>query len=709
MTGQPRRHNAGWPSVLWLGIWLGIWAASPAAAGRLDDATSPYLLKHAKDAIEWRPWGEAALAEARREDKPIFLSIGYAACHWCHVMARKTFSDPRVIEILNEQFISILVDREERPDLDHHFMAVMSGMLGFSGSPANFFLMPDGTPLFAAGYMSPEAEYGKRGFVAVLRVMTKEWTGNRTGLLADAKEIRQQMRAMSAPVPTGPAQAGAAPRETAAQAWSAKFDRTHGGFGQGAKFLRPNVLSLLLHHGIRRGDKALLENVYRTLDRMAAGGVRDQLGGAFHRYAVDRFWRIPHFEIMLNENALLARLYLEAYQASAKPRFKAVARAILDDLLARFRLPAGGFASALDSESDGKDGSYYTWSMAELKFVLDTQEVALFIAAYFEGTPGTSAGRNVLRFRGKPEHLPATEERLRDARRKLIAARAKRDPPFRDDKILTSWNALAVGAFAKAAQVLDDDRYRRVAAEAVRRLLAANTGRLVHSRRAGKTNGDVFLDDYAFLIEALLDLYETDFDIRHLNDARRLTKTVIGRFQTKPGSPFRFTPVGSVTGIPAKIILEEENVPSGNAAALIALHRLALFGGGAELERQARDILTGLGRYLDSSAPFATGLLRALYYRPDEAREIVIVGRPEDSRTRRLLAEIRKRPLIGTVLAVIAPDAPRENKAWPLLAGRPLLNDAPTAYVCKNRICNLPVDTPEALAAQLDRLLAQRF
>ncbi|MDP6391306.1 MAG: thioredoxin domain-containing protein, partial [Alphaproteobacteria bacterium] len=525
------------------------------------------------------------------------------------------------------------------------------------------------------------------------------------GILADAEDIRRQMRAIAEPVPTGTAPGATDPRVTAASTWSKRFDKTHGGFDRGPKFLRPNVLSFLLHHGVRRGDKTLLENVYRTLDRMAAGGVRDQLGGAFHRYAVDRFWQTPHFEIMLDENAMLARLYLEAYQASARPRYAAVARAILDDLLARFRLPDGGFASALDSESEHQDGRYYTWTRGELRSALGKQMAARFTKAYLDQAHGLIRGRSVLRLLDQPERLLETKERLRDARSRLIAARAGRVPPLRDDKILTSWNALAVSAFAKAAQVLGDDRYRRVARVETSRLLGPAADRLVHSRRAGKTTGEVFLDDYAYLVEALIDLFETDFEVRRLDDARRLMKTLIGLFQTEPGKAFRLTPVGRDTGVPAKAILDEENVPSGNAAALIALHRLILFGGEAALEAQARAILGDLGRYLDSSAPLATGLLRALYFKPDEAREIVIVGDPGDARTRRLLAEVYKRPLIGTVLAVIAPDAPRENATWPLLAGRPLLDDNATAYVCKNRICDLPVDTPAALAAQLDKLV----
>jgi len=700
----PGRQRLG---TIHLAILASLWFAlsmASAAAGRLADATSPYLVMHADDAIDWRPWDEAALAEARRVNKPIFLSIGYASCHWCHVMARKTFADPRVVGTLNRHFVNILVDREERPDLDHHFMAIMSAMLGFSGSPANFFLTPDGTPLFAAGYLGPDAEYGKQGFVALVETMARQWTENRAAILADAEDIRRQMREMSEPVPGDQGAGGTDPRVTAAVAWSKRFDKTYGGFGGGPKFLRPNVLSFLLHQGVRHGDRAMLDNVYRTLDHMAAGGVRDQLGGAFHRYAVDRFWQIPHFEIMLDENALLARLYLEAYQASRKPRYAAVARAVLDDLLERFQLPGGGFAAALDSESQHQDGHFYTWTAEELRSALGAELAPPFMAAYVDTAHGLVRGRSVLRLLDAPEYLLRTQRRLGDARVRLMASRARRVAPRRDDKLLTSWNALAVSAFAKAAQVLGDDRYLRVAQREIGNLIGAGTP-LVHSRRAGRTSGAVFLDDYAFLIQALIDVYETDFEVRRLDDARKLMQALIGRFQDEPGSPFWFVPLGRATGVPAKVVLDEDNVPSGNAAALIALQRLVLFGAEAPFAEQARAILAGLRGHLDASAPLATGLLRALDFQPHVAREIVIVGDAGEALTQRLLAEVHRLPLIGTVLAVVSPDAARDNALWPLLAGRPLLGDSPTAYVCKNRICDLPIDTPSALAAQLDKLV----
>jgi hypothetical protein len=614
-----------------------------------------------------------------------------------------------VIETLNEHFISILVDREERPDVDGYFMEIMLAMVGRSGSPANFFLTPDVVPLFAAGYLAPEAEYGEPGFVTIVHALVKEWADNHQAILADADEIRGQLRDLAEPIPTGTARGRKDPREIAVRSWTGAFDGTYGGFGGESKFLRPNVLSFLLHQGVRRGDAALLENVFRTLDHMAAGGVRDQLGGAFHRYAVDRFWQVPHFEIMLDQNALLARLYLEAYQASGKPRYAAVARAILEDLVARFRLPDGGFASALDAETESKEGFFYTWTGEEVRSALGAEMAGPFIEAYVDRSHGLVRGRSVLRLLDNPESLLMTQDLLRESRSRLLDTRRARIAPLRDDKVLTSWNALTVSAFAKAAQVLDEERYLQVARKAIRSLLAAPSEvyRLPHSRRGGKAGEAVFLDDYAFLVQALLDLYETDFQVSRLDDARMVMEILIERFQEEPGMPFRFTPIERPSDIPVRTILGEEGTPSGNAAALIALHRLVLFGAEAVFEEQTRAISRGLGRYLESSAAFATGLLPALDFKPTEAHEIVIVGNPGDDDTRKLLGEVYRRLLHGTVLAVVAPDAPRENEKWPLLAARPLLDGNATAYVCKNRLCDLPVDTPQALSAQLDKLVSR--
>ena len=611
-------------------LWLELMPIGTAEAGSLlSDEKSPYLLQHEGDLIDWHPWGTDALGLAKRENKLIFLSIGYSTCHWCHVMAGTTFSDSRIVSVLNQDFVSILVDREERPDLDRHFADVMMAMIGRSGWPANFLLTPDLVPLFAAAYMGPEPAYGEPGLLNVAQILATEWRDQRDEVSLDAKRIAAELNSRLAPVAPGAAQGPEDPRNAAMFAWTKHLDMQNGGFGTGQKFPLPNVLSFLLHQAVKRGDPILLDVVLLSLDHMAAGGIRDQLGGAFHRYSVDRAWRVPHFEIMLDENALMAILYIEAFQASGDARYALVARGILDDLLNRFRLPRGGFASALDADTEGVEGLYYTWTLDEIQSVLGMEASRPFVSAYFDVEEYNEKGRGVLRLRADPRTLAVMEREFAESRQRLLEARSSRPAPLRDEKVLTSANALTVSAFAKASQVLKDERYLEVAQTEMKNLLgrAPEELWLSHSRIGEWTGDEVFLDDYAFAIQALLDLYEADFDPSHIDVAARLMEVTIERFYMGSGLPFRFIPKDMPTLIPTRPHLEEQGLPSGNAATLAALFRLHLFGASAELEGLASSILNNAGRYLDRSAMWSTGLLRALDFRPNEAYEIVIVGR----------------------------------------------------------------------------------
>ena len=685
-------------------------ASSTAEAGsRLSDEKSPYLLQHAGDAVDWHPWSRDALELARRENKMIFLSIGYATCHWCHVMERTTFSDSRIVSVLNDNFISILVDREERPDLDRHFADVMMAMIGRSGWPANFLMTPDLVPLFAAAYMGPEPAYGEPGLLQVARLIATEWRDRHDEVSVDAERIAAELRNRLAPVAPGASRGSEDPRNSAMFAWTGHFDGRYGGFGTGQKFPLPNVLSFLLHQAVKRGDRDLLDAVFLSLDHMAAGGVRDQLGGAFHRYSVDRAWRVPHFEMMLDENAAIAVLYIEAFQASGNPRYALVARGILDDLLARFRIPGGGFASALDAESEGIEGFYYTWTVDEIRSVLGREASGRFVSAYLDPEGASVQGRGVLGLRADPRNLLLMESEFSESLQRLLDARSRRPPPLRDEKVLTSANALAISAFAKAGQVLKDRHYLEVAQTEMKGLLAraGEELRLSHSRIGEWIGDEVFLDDYAFAIQALLDLYEADFDPGHLDVAAKLMEATIDRFYAGSGLPFRFTPKDMSSDIPTRPHLEEQSLPSGNAAALAALLRLHLFGASAELERLAIGILNNIGRYLDRSAMWSTGLLRALDYRPNEAYEIVIAGRAGTEDTESLLDVVREELLHGVAVAVVGPDASRQNDEWPLLVHRPMMDDLATAYVCQQRLCDLPVNTATALSSQLAKVVRQ--
>ena len=682
----------------------------PAIAGRLADSTSSYLAAHAGDAIGWQPWDGEALAGAERQDKLIFLTLGYAACHWCHVLARTTLKDGDVVETLGRDYVSILVDREERPDLDRHFSDVMLAMAGRSGYPALFILTPNGVPIFASGYLTAKAERGNPGLLEVLHGVAGAWRDERDAILADAHSNRTWMLDNAAHESLGPAEgAGFDAREDAVRQWSRAFDADYGGFGNEPKFLRPELLAFLLDEGVRGGDAALLEKVYLSLDQMAAGGVRDQLGGAFHRYAVDRYWQVPHFEIMLAENAWMALLYLSAYQASARPRYAAVAAGILDDLLRRMRLPGGAFAASLDAESGGEEGSFYTWTEAEIRTALGAGRAAEFGAAYLDPVVGLVRGRSVLRLLAAPETLMTREAELAAEREALRRARAQRAAPRRDDKMLTPWNAVTLMALAKAYQILNEQKYLTAAEAVLGQLMPAypDIAGLTHSRRGARQSPAAFLDDYAFPALALLHLFEADFDVTRLDAARALMAAALEKFQAEAGMPLQLTQLHGPANIQAPMVLDEDGAPSANAAALEALYRLALFGAGGNFEAQAIAISANLRGYLERNAAYATGLLRALGYAPGEAREIVIAGDAAGADTRALLSEVYARPLRGTVVAVVAPSAPSENTRWPLLIARPLLAARATAYVCKNRMCDFPVDSAADLAAQLDALLIE--
>ncbi len=672
-----------------------------ARAGSLAESPSAYLAAHAEDAIAWQTWDGEALAGAGREDRLIFLTLGYAACHWCHVLARTTLKDAGVLAALDKDYVSILVDREERPDLDRHFSDAMLAMTGQSGYPALFVLTPDGVPVFSSGYLAATPEYGKPGLLEVLRGLTGMWRGERGALLANAETNRAWLRANATPDLSATEEDVAFDaRADAVRQWRRAFDTVHGGFGHEPKFLRPDLLSFLLDEAVRRGDKELLRMTVFSLDHMAAGGVRDQLGGAFHRYAVDRFWQLPHFEIMLDENAWMALAYLRVYRATAAPRHAAVARGILDDLLHRFRLENGALAASLDAESGGEEGGYYLWAADGIRAALGAEQADDFIAAYL-------GERGILRLAAPPEKLVSVEEKYVAQREKLLRARETRVAPRRDDKLLTPSNAVALMAFADAVVILGDEKYLAAAKSILARLLPAypEIEGLAHSRREGRESESRFLSDYAFLALALLHLFETDFDVSRLDTARALMTAALQKFQPEPGTPFRTVAGADADEIAARIDLDENGAPSANAAALEALYRLALFGAGGTFEEEARAISAGLAGYLRDNAAHATGLLAALNYAPGDAREIVIAGNPAGADTKALLHEVYTRPLTGIVIAIVSPNAPRDQADWPLLAGRPLLAERATAYVCKNRLCNLPVDNPQDLAAQLDELL----
>jgi uncharacterized protein YyaL (SSP411 family) len=675
---------------------------------RLAGETSPYLLQHADNPVDWYPWGEEALERARREDKPILLSIGYAACHWCHVMERESFEDPDTAAFMNDHFLSIKVDREERPDLDAIYMDAAQAMTGHGGWPLTAFLTPDGRPFYAGTYFPKEDRHGLPAFGKILRVIADtfrtrrgevdEQSGrivqaiSRAGLLSESRELLSEEVAAQA-----------------AQRLRASADLRWGGFGGAPKFPQPMTLEFLLRRHLR-GDPDALDIVTLTMDRMAGGGMYDQLGGGFHRYSTDERWLVPHFEKMLYDNALLARLYARTWLVARRENDRRVATETCDYLLREMRHAGGGFFSSQDADSEGVEGKFFVWSWDELVGVAG-EDVA---TAFGASLGGNWEDTNVL-WRPAPiaavadelEVDPAElERRVEDARGELYRVRERRVRPGTDDKILAAWNGLAVGALAEAARAFGRPDYLDAAvaaAEFVWSRLRREDGRLLRSWREGRGGVPGFADDHALVAEAFLTLYETTFELAWFERARSLADDLIRLFRDRDRGGFFQTGSDAEALVLRPKDLYDNAVPSGNSAAADVLLRLAHLTGEPEYERAGESALR-LVRDAMAGAPAGFGhALCALDVHLGPVREVAIVGDPGSAATRALIEEVTTRRFLpNRVLIVAAPDDADAISAIALLEGRPQRDGAPTAYVCERFACRLPVTEPEDLAAQLD-------
>ncbi|GAB0058571.1 hypothetical protein SIID45300_02922 [Candidatus Magnetaquicoccaceae bacterium FCR-1] len=658
---------------------------------RLIHATSPYLLQHAHNPVDWYPWGDEALHKARQEGKLILISIGYAACHWCHVMERESFTDHEVASLLAADYVCIKVDREERPDLDAHFMEILTTMTGSGGWPLHVIATPELLPLHGGTYFPPEPGWGRPSFKQLITLIATQWRERRQALLKDARELRDwlQSRLPGLPKPGGGGwnlRPGTDPALAAMLFWTERLDPEWGGFGEQPKFPQPTILSHFLRQGARGADQALIQPVLDTLDRMAAGGIRDQLGGAFHRYATDRAWQVPHFEIMLYDNALLARIYLEAWQLTGQVRHARVARAILDDLLNRFRLPDGTFISSLDADSAGEEGLYYTWTQDEVIALLGKARGTAFIERFLPDTPEAVVdGRVVVNFLGEPHALWESLDGRAGELAALARERAMRPEPARDDKVLVSWNALMVSALAKVGAALEVPAYLEAARLALGVML--NREPLHHSWRGDRVASGVFLDDYAFLIQALLDGYEAWFDPLLLRRAETLAMEMLRRFQPVSGAPLQLTPIDMASGIPSRVEWHDGVIPSGLSVAMNVLHRLAARDPGGELARETRCIWTGLEGCWRQGAPMVTEMLWSLEFSGQALCEVVISGQGEQELA--LLREIRRRLMPGLVLSRQVGEGEGERGVL-------------SVRVCRNGACHPSVATVEGLRGLLE-------
>jgi uncharacterized protein YyaL (SSP411 family) len=678
-------------------------------ANHLIAEKSPYLQQHAHNPVDWYPWGDDAFDKARREDKPIFLSIGYSTCHWCHVMERESFENDAIAEIINRSFVPVKVDREERPDVDRIYMTYVQAATGSGGWPMSVFLTPDLKPFFGGTYFPPDNRYGRPGFPALLDRIASAWRDQRAEIVETSGNVISQLKTISDPASTG----GIADKTTldsTFQYFRRTFDATHGGFGDAPKFPRPVIFNFLFRYYARTQRNEGLQMSLDTLRAMAAGGMHDQLGGGFHRYSVDERWFVPHFEKMLYDQAQLAISYVEAYQITNNSLYADIARSTLDYVLRDMTHPDGGFYSAEDADSvidpanpkEKGEGAFYIWTAAELEQVLGREVYDLFAAHYgvekdgnvHQDPHGEFTGKNILYLRKAPE--PDVARRLQEAKAKLLEVRSERVRPHLDDKILTSWNALMISAFAKAAQVLNDPRYltaaQRATAFIFKRMYNSDTGVLQRRFREGEAAIHGFLDDYAFFIAALLDLYEADFDPGHLETAIALAAKMRELFEDAQAGAF-FTTAGLDSSLVLRMKDDYDGAePSGNSVALLDLVRLAHLTDRDEYRQAAVRTLDALMPKMSSQPVAVPQMLVALDYSLAAKREVVIAGDSNAEPTRALLAELRSRFLPYTVTLLVDSDATRERLTRIFAAAGIMrqLDGQPTAYVCENYACRLP-------------------
>jgi len=687
---------------------------SPQYLNRLVFSPSPYLQQHAYNPVNWYPWGEEAFAAAQRENKPILLSIGYSTCHWCHVMERECFENEAIARLLNEKFIAIKVDREERPDIDSVYIAAVQRLSGGAGWPLNVFLTPDRQPFYGGTYFPPEDQGGRRGFPKLLTTLADAWQTQHDNVIQASASLTKAIQESTAP----PAVMNLTTDtlRTAYDQMRQSFDATNGGFGHAPKFPQAHMLELLLRYAQRSGAPMATQMVEMTLDHMARGGINDQLGGGFHRYSTDAQWHVPHFEKMLYDQAINARAYLEASQATGTAAGAAVARQIFGYVLRDLTAPGGGFYAAEDADSDGEEGRFYTWSRPEILEVLGAPSGGL-VADFFDVTePGVLPGARsplsiplpVAAF--AQQHQLDThqfEPTLGDARTRLLAARNRRPRPLRDDKIITAWNGLMISSLAFGSGVVADPQYARAAARAADFVLnnLQRNGRLLRSYRDGASATPGYLDDYAFFILGLTDLYSATLEVRWLREAERLTRDMLRLFADPgnggSGAGLRFRAADHEALIAAVDDIDDGALPSAQSVAALVLVRLGRLTMNNTFDAQGRGILAANSAELARAPTAHTEMLMALDFMLGPTKEIVIAGPADAAGTTALLRAVWRHYLPRAVLVLHAPNDAGIEALVPFVKQQPMLNNQPTAYVCENYVCKLPTSDP----AKLDALL----
>ena len=688
---------------------------------RLALETSPYLRQHAENPVNWYPWGEEALATSRTLDRPILLSIGYSACHWCHVMERESFEDDRIAALMNDLFVNIKVDREERPDLDEIYMAAVQAMTGSGGWPMTVFLTPDLRPFYGGTYYPPQDRHGRPGFPRVLTAVADHYRNHRDRIEQQAGRllaVLQRQSDLSGLVGESPGSRAPDPAQAAAfEQYRQTFDAEFGGFGSAPKFPHSMGLSQLLRIHRRTGKEQALHMVERTLDRMAHGGIYDQLGGGFHRYSVDERWLVPHFEKMLYDNALLAMTYLEAYQVTRKGLYRRVVEETLGYVLREMVQPGGGYSAAQDADSEGEEGLFFLWTKDEVERHLSAEQARLF-CRYYDVTPeGNFEGKNILHVSSEMDDLAVflgvevdkLERAVALGRERLFAVREKRDRPARDDKIVVSWNGLMISAMARAHAVLGNRRYLdsgETAAALILSELRSQNGRLMHSFKDGKPSGGGFQDDYACFINGLIDLYEASYVSGWLREAVELANEMVERFWDPEGSSFFFTEAGDTDLIVRSRNPFDNATPSGNSMAALAMMRLGALTGNESLWEKGVGTVASFAGLLERSPTSFAQMGCAFDFSMQKPLEIAVVGEGMECHPRS--AAVHEHFLPNKVVcgwpSRTGRDAPSEEveRLVPLLTGK-CTSSLPAAFVCEDMVCSPPIGPPQALADRLGK------
>jgi len=677
---------------------------------------SPYLLQHADNPVDWHPWSDDAFKKAVEQDKPVFLSIGYSTCHWCHVMAHESFEDEQVARLLNEAFVCIKVDREERPDIDKIYMAVCQMMTGSGGWPLTIILTPDRKPFFAATYIPRETRFGRIGLLELVPRLQEVWKNRRSEVLASAEQVAGTLLKMDSPE-KGNTLAEPVLHRAFEQLREA-YDPRYGGFGSAPKFPTPHNTLFLLRYWKRTGNSDALDMVENTLQRMRNGGIYDHMGYGFHRYSTDSRWLVPHFEKMLYDQALCAEAYLEAFQATGKEEYARAVREIFTYILRDMRGPEGGFYSAEDADSEGEEGKYYLWTEDEIRSVLTEDEADLVYQVfnvtgggnYSDEIAGGKTGHNILYITEPLSGLASTlglpldelQNKLEAARGKMFEYRKTRIRPHLDDKILTDWNALMIAILAKGARVLRDDNYTEAAQWAYEFLmgnLRTDNGELLHRYRDGEAAVAANLDDYAFLINAQIELYETTFDAQYLHDAIDLNEHLIEHFRDNDNGGFFFTADDAERLLSRQKEVYDGAVPSGNSIAMMNLLRLSRITADSRLEQMASDIGETFSGIVNRQPGSFTRLLSAVDFAVGPSYEVVIAGNTGAPDTKEMIEALNKKFIPGKVVIfrTVGGETPEIDDLCPFAVNHGTIDGKATAYVCSGFSCHRPTTEIDAM------------